>query len=133
LASPPFFALLCQIVAVCCLRANYTRHLLKRSQKLAKKLSITQETVFKGLLEAYEMARDKQESMGMIAACREIGRLCGYYAPERKQVGVFDNRLMAQLRDMSEAELLEITGGEGHPGHLDTALCDAVLRCPSRN
>jgi hypothetical protein len=58
----------------------------------------------------------------MIAACREIGWLCGYYAPERKQVDVSDNRLMAQLRDMSEAELLEMIGGESGLASVNAAV-----------
>ena len=46
----------------------------------------------------------------MITGWREIAKMCGYYAPERKQIELRDGHdvLWAQLEAMSDAQLLEL-------------------------
>lgn len=51
----------------------------------AVRLRLTRDRVVAGLLEAVEQARARQEPMAMVAALREIGRMMGYYTPERVQ------------------------------------------------
>lgn len=66
--------------------------------RIAADLEVTRQRVLDGLLEAVEMARERADPAAMISAWKEVGRLCGYYAPDRVQVGV-------QLGDAEAAEL----------------------------
>ena len=50
----------------------------------------------------------------MVAAAREVGKMCGYYAPveHKMKVDVTGNIVVDKLNSMSDAELLKlITGG----------------------
>jgi hypothetical protein len=51
--------------------------------------------------------------MGMIAGWREIAKICGFYAPERRKVaGSIDGEaLQAKMASLSDAELLAIADG----------------------
>lgn len=66
--------------------------------------------VLEGFLEAIEQAKMMSEPMTQIAGWREIGKLCGYYAPEVKQVNVTvgAKRVVSQLEVMSDQALLEM-------------------------
>ena len=46
----------------------------------------------------------------MVAGWREIAKMCGYYAPERKevQVNVAGSTLLDEIACMSDAELLAL-------------------------
>jgi len=67
------------------------------------------------LLEAVDIARIKAEPGDMIRGASEIGKLHGYYAPQEKKV-TFDGEInVNQLEDLSDAELLELTGEELSP------------------
>jgi len=63
-----------------------------------------------GMLEAIDMARLQGESGVMVAGWREIGRMCGYYAAEKKEISVniSAKRTIDKLETMSDAELLEM-------------------------
>mgnify|MGYP003593905267 CR=1 FL=1 len=76
----------------------------------ATRLSIERETVLAQLLEAVEMARTQMNPAGMVAGLREIGKLMGFYAPERVKVAV-DAGQAAELRRlerMSDEELVAL-------------------------
>ena len=66
--------------------------------------------VMEGFKEAIEMAKLMAEPASMIAGWREIGKMCGYYAPvETKiKIDVTGNVTMTKLTQMSDAELLEL-------------------------
>ena len=66
--------------------------------------------VMEGLKEAIDMARLMSEPMAMIAGWREVGKMCGYYAPvETKiKVDITGNVTMTRLTQMTDAELLEL-------------------------
>jgi len=78
-----------------------------RSEKL---ILASREKVLKGFLEAIEQAKLMSEPMTQIAGWREIGKMCGYYAPEVKEINinVGAKRVIGQLEVMSDRELLEL-------------------------
>ena len=59
---------------------------------------------------AIELARVQGNPAAQIAGWREIAKLCGYYAPERRQIDLSGDhdRLHAQLEVMSDAELIAV-------------------------
>ena len=66
-------------------------------------------------MEAFEMAKLMSEPASMVSAAREIGKMCGYYAPVevKMKVDVQGNIVANQLNAMTDAELLEaITQGQ---------------------
>ena len=90
-------------------RANVQAAIKARQEVDSRRLQIERQTVIQGLLEAIEQAKAMGNPMALVAAYREIARLCGFYAPERRQVEVkaeagaeIDQR---RLEAMSDAEL----------------------------
>jgi phage terminase small subunit len=64
----------------------------------------------KGFQEAIDVARLRSDPAAMIAGWREIAKMCGYYAPERKQVQLsVDARAQRnELARMTDGELAEL-------------------------
>ena len=84
--------------------------------RLAAEAELSRAATLKGFQEAIEIARLRSDPSAMIAGWREIGKMCGYYAPERKQVQLStDVRAQRnELARMTDAELAElIAGGQG--------------------
>ena len=83
----------------------------------AKTNGMTCKRVIDGFLRAVELAEVKTDSIAMTAAWREIGRLCGYYAPKvvKHEISVHGEALKQRLREMSDDELLALNRGEAEP------------------
>lgn len=71
---------------------------------------MTRKRVIDGLLEGIDMARLVSEPGNMIAGWREIGKMCGYYAPVEQKITVDhqNNVVMDRLNRLSDAELLKL-------------------------
>lgn len=71
---------------------------------------MTRQKVMDGMLESIEMAKMMSEPASMISGWREIGKICGYYAPveHKVKVDVSGNVLISKMNSMSDAELLEV-------------------------
>jgi len=84
-----------------------------RQGVIARQVDLTRQDVLAGLLEAVALARQQANPAGMIAGLREIAKMCGYYAPETKKVGltVDQDSLRAKYEVMSDEELLAIIAG----------------------
>jgi phage terminase small subunit len=79
----------------------------------ATRLSLSREDALQGLLGAIATAREKGDAAAMISGWREVGRMMGYYSPERRQVEVMAASAQAELarfEAMSDAELIAIIG-----------------------
>lgn len=80
-------------------------------------LAMSRDRLLQELLEAVELARTKQDPGAMIAGWREIGRICGYYTPEREakvHVNIAAKRVIDRMETMSDTELIALcdeTGG----------------------
>jgi phage terminase small subunit len=84
--------------------------LAEKRAEIAEELELTREKVMRGLLEAVEIARLQADPAALVKAWSELARLCGFYAPERKQVevSVSAKRMVDQFEAMSDKELLQI-------------------------
>jgi Terminase small subunit len=82
-------------------------------EEAAQRLAVTREKVLEELQVAIEVARLKGDPMAMIAGWREIAKMCGYYALERKkvEVSVDGEALQAKIAAMSDQELLALADG----------------------
>ena len=78
--------------------------------EIAADARVTRSAVLTGLQEAIDIARVRSDPSAMIAGWREIAKMCGYYAPERKQIALRSDRdpLRTQYEAMSDAELLAV-------------------------
>lgn len=88
------------------------------SAKYEEAAQMTRQKVMDGLLEAVEMAKLMSEPASMIAGWREVGKMCGYYAPVevKMKVDVSGSVVVDRLNSMSDAELLKlITQGSPVP------------------
>lgn len=88
-------------------------------QKYEASVGMTRQKVMDGLLEAVEMAKLMAEPMTMVSGWREIGKMCGYYAPveHRMKVDVAGNIVLNKLNSLSDEELLALIS-EGTPAAL---------------
>ncbi len=113
------------------LRAGYSEGGMKVVYRLAKMPNIlalkseyelkweadnqmSRQKVMNGMLESIEMAKLMAEPSSMIAGWREIGKICGYYAPieHKVKVDVTGNIVLDKLNALSDAELLKIISGQ---------------------
>jgi len=71
---------------------------------------VSRKKVMDGLLEAIDMAKMQADSGNMIAGWREIGRMCGYYAPEVKKIdiNISAKRVIDKMETLSDEELLQM-------------------------
>lgn len=74
---------------------------------------MTRKRVMDMLNEAYECAKMVSEPSSMVAAAREIGKMCGYYEPEVKIVKHVGVPLIDQLNTLSDAELEKLLEERG--------------------
>lgn len=85
--------------------------LIRQEQALyAEAAQIDRKKVIDMQLEAYEMARTMAEPATMVAAAREIGKICGLYEPKKVEINV-NGRVQHEIHRfeaMSDAELLEV-------------------------
>ena len=81
-------------------------------KKNAEIAGITREDVIQGLMDAANMGRIAADPMAMIAAYRELGKLCGFYAPEIKKVEhELGKETLHALENLSDAELIRMSRG----------------------
>jgi len=83
------------------------QYLHKRHEK---KADMSRKKVMDGFLEAIEMAKIQGEAGVMVNGWREIGRMCGYYAPETKKIdiNITAKRVIDKLETLSDEELAEM-------------------------
>lgn len=82
---------------------------------------MTRKRVMDMLQEAYDCAKLVNEPSSMVAAAREIGKMCGYYEPEVKIIRHEGAKLIDQLNNLSDAELEKLLEERG-----DTIIGEAV-------
>lgn len=82
----------------------------REKEAYAAAVGMTRQKVMEGLLEAVEMAKIQADPTAMIAGWREVGKMCGYYEPVKKQidVNITGNVVMQRLNKLSDAELLKL-------------------------
>lgn len=85
-------------------RALAREHL--RSQTVA---NMSRKVVLNGLLEAKDIAKDQRQPTAMISAWKEIGRMCGFYEPDRKEivVSIDGHEALQKVKQMTREQLIE--------------------------
>ena len=80
------------------------------SAKYEEEAQMTRKKVMDMHMEAYDMAKLMAEPATMVSAAREIGKMCGYYAPveHRMKVDVTGNIILDRMNSLSDAELLKV-------------------------
>lgn len=78
--------------------------------KYEEAAQMTRQKVMDMMIESYDMAKLMAEPATMVSAAREIGKMCGYYAPVEHKVkmDVTGNIVVDRLNNMSDAELLKL-------------------------
>ena len=81
----------------------------KQNQKNAE---MTREEVMKNLLDAYGIARSMDDPQSMIRAMAEVNRMCGHYAPEKKEINIGGQATIvhAEIQLLSKEDLLLMLG-----------------------
>jgi len=89
-------------------------YIAAEKHRLAREQMVSRHDVIEGLKEGIEMGRLVSDPGAMIAGWREIGKMLGYYEPERRQVDVAvrGSLTMDQMRELPDHELLKIIEGE---------------------
>jgi succinate dehydrogenase flavin-adding protein (antitoxin of CptAB toxin-antitoxin module) len=92
--------------------AEAIKYLHKRHEKVA---DMSRKKVMDGMLEAIEMAKIQADPAVMINGWREIGRMCGYYAPEVKKIdiNITTKRVIDKLETLSDDDLVKMIEEQG--------------------
>ena len=88
---------------------------MEKAQNLAEKsATMTRQKVMDGLLEAIDMAKEGKKPTAMISGWKEIGRMCGYYEPERREVtlNVHSEQLLQDIKQLPRDELVRMLAAE---------------------
>lgn len=77
-----------------------------RAQRAA---GMDRKQVLQGILEAIEIAKDMRQPSAMITGWKEVGRMCGFYEPERREItlSVDKKQVLQEIQSMNTHELLE--------------------------
>jgi len=83
------------------------QHLYRKHEKA---VDMSRSRVMEGFLDAIEMAKVQGDPDTLVKGWREIGRMCGYYAPEKHQidVNITAKRAVDKLETLSDTELLQM-------------------------
>jgi phage terminase small subunit len=77
---------------------------------VSQDMGVTRQMFLRQLQVAADMAKEKMEPSAMLAAWRQIGLACGFYAPETKRVEIDaeGQNAMQRLESLPDAALLEM-------------------------
>jgi phage terminase small subunit len=91
-------------------KANIRAAVALREREAERELEMTRQRVLAALAEAFELAKQKREPATMIAACRAVAQICGYYQTERHAVELSALGDASRFEAMTDDELLTILG-----------------------
>ena len=92
------------------MKAKVRAVLAEREFPDAERLGLDREKALAGFLNAVAMARENREPAAMVAAWREIGNMCGFFALERQTIDVNAavEEARGRLQVISDEELLRL-------------------------
>lgn len=87
----------------------------KMRAETREKLHTTRDDVLRDLKEAYDIAKRMSEPMAMVAALREIAKVIGAYAPEKKVLEVHASGAvtLSYVQGLPDAELIRLAEAGG--------------------
>ena len=64
----------------------------------------------RGMLEAVDMAREMRQANTMLSSWKEIGRMCGFYEPEKREImlSVKSAEIIEEMKTLTREQLLAI-------------------------
>ena len=91
-------------------QADFKRAMQKQYNLTLRATSMSRKRVMEGFLEAIDMAKGNRQATGMISGWKEIGRMCGFYEPERREVtlSIESKQIIEDMKTMSRERLLEL-------------------------
>ena len=97
--------------------------LAHRQQALAERFDLDRQRLVDKLLKVADLAKVQDDPAGMVAAYREIGRMCGFYALEKRAVASSkaDQAGLQAFEAMSDEELVAIVAGGDKTAPISTA------------
>jgi hypothetical protein len=81
-------------------------------KKYEVSVQMTRTKVMEGLLEGIEMGKMIADPNAVIRGWREVGLMCGYYAPVQKKITIEGNMTFQKVERMDDATLLKLIKGE---------------------
>lgn len=92
--------------------ANILEEVQALQEANRKRANLNREDVMRRLLEAYQMAKLQDDPQSMIRAMGEVNRMCGHYAPEKKEISISGQAtvIQAELQTLTKEELLLLAG-----------------------
>lgn len=100
-------------------KANVKGALQAHERGVRRSLATSREQVLVELQNAIDAARVMNLPMAMIAGWREVGRICGFYnkreATPAEKVSPAGRRLLADIRALSDEELVVLAGKDSDP------------------
>ena len=94
-------------------KASIQAEIQARQALDSRRLQLDREGVIAGLLEAIAEARVQGNPAAMISGLREIGRMLGFYEPERRQVELAVRDGQGPMERMTDAELMLVIAAGG--------------------
>lgn len=93
---------------------NFNSALATEHRRSQQVVNMSRKTVMRGLLEAVDMAKDMRQPGGMISGWKEIGRMCGFYEPERREINLSVNskQILEEMKTISREKLLELASDQ---------------------
>ena len=87
-----------------------TKQIAIARAEYAESANMDRKRIVEGFLEAVDIARMKADPTAMVQGWREIGRMCGFYEPQRTvvDVSVSGQVMVQQLQQMTDAQLIQI-------------------------
>jgi len=72
--------------------------------------NMSRKRVMRGMLEAVDMARDMHQPNTMLSGWKEIGRMCGFYEPERREIILSKSaeEMRKEIKTLTREQLLDI-------------------------
>ena len=89
---------------------EFRKAIQRHHNQVLRATNMSRKQVMKGMLEAIDVAKDQRHANAMISGWKEIGRMCGFYEPERREIHVsMDNKeMMKEIKAMSREELMRL-------------------------
>jgi hypothetical protein len=87
------------------------RKALTTEQNRSRAVSnMSRKRVMRGMLEAVDMARDSRQANTMLSGWKEIGRMCGFYEPERREIILSKSaeEMQKEIKTLTREQLLDL-------------------------
>ena len=90
--------------------ASVSERIRELEAQTAVDMGMSRERLLAELVAAADLAKLLQLPMGIVAAYREIAKICGFYQPEhvRVEVDLGGQNVMNRMKMMSDEELLQV-------------------------